>query len=448
MAATPPTAVAAASPLMQLLRKSYPAQFPSESSEEVSHSALIHSTYPRITYSDNEKAEITQWLITSAHIADATQDTAKSIERLSSLNTHLSTRTTLLGSKSSVADVAIYSRLAPVISGWSSDERTGEKGYHHVVRHIDFVQNSPLFNLKVEEEEKVKIDPDDVVVNIKPLDPKAEKERRKKEKDAAAAAAGGDGAQNTLPVGGQGKKDKENASGAADASSGQKSEKKQKQKKQPVPAPAEKPLSPSLIDLRVGHILKATTHPNADSLYVSTISVGDPAGTESTSEYEHDGRTYTVRTVCSGLNGLVPLEEMQNRKIVAVCNLKPVSMRGVKSCAMVLAASPRPQPGDADESHTTPVELVNPPSYAQTGERVWFEGWGGQDVEPEKQLNPKKKVWENCQPGFTTTTNKEVAFDPGAVEQLKGSGAAVGVGTLKTKGGVCTVSTLKDATVR
>ena len=448
MAATPPTAVAAAGPLMQLLRKSFPAQFSSESSEEVPHSTLIHNTYPEITYSDNEKAEITQWLITSAHIADATEDSAKSTERLSSLNMHLSTRSMLLGSKPSVADIAMYSRLAPVVSRWSSEERTGEKGYHHVVRHTDLVQNSALFKLKINAEEKVKIDPDDVVVHIKPLDPKAEKERKKKEKEAAAAAAGGDAAQKTLLVGGQGKKNSGNASGAPDAPSGQKSEKKQKQKKQPAPAPAEKSLSPSLIDLRVGHILKATTHPNADSLYVSTISVGDPAGTENTSEYEHDGKTHVVRTVCSGLNGLVPLEEMQNRKIVAVCNLKPVSMRGVKSCAMVLAASPRPQPGDADGSHTTPVELVSPPSSAQAGERVWFEGWGGTDVEPEKQLNPKKKVWENCQPGFTTTASKEVAFDPGSVEQLKDSGAAAGVGTLKTKGGVCTVSTLKDAAVR
>ena len=34
------------------------------------------------------------------------------------------------------------------------------------------------------------------------------------------------------------------------------------------------------------------------------------------------------RTVVSGLAGLVPLEELQNRKVVMVCNLKPVNMRG------------------------------------------------------------------------------------------------------------------------
>lgn len=203
----------------------------------------------------------------------------------------------------------------------------------------------------------------------------------------------------------------------------------------------EKPLSPALIDLRVGHILKAETHPNADSLYVSTIACGDPLGTDNTSEYEGQ----VVRTVCSGLNGLIPLEEMQNRKIVAVCNLKPVTMRGVKSCAMVLAASPRVAEGE--DSHKGPVELVSPPTDSKAGDRVYFEGWEG---EPEPVLNPKKKVWEMIQPGFTTTDALEVGFDVEAVPQLSGEGEnkKIGVGKLKTTTGLCTVNTLKGATVR
>lgn len=205
--------------------------------------------------------------------------------------------------------------------------------------------------------------------------------------------------------------------------------------------PAEKPLSPSLIDLRVAHILKAEKHPNADSLYVSTVACGDAPGTDNTSEYEGQ----IVRTVCSGLNGLIPLEEMQNRKIVAVCNLKPVTMRGVKSCAMVLAASPRVAEGE--DSHGGPVELVSPPPDAKAGDRVFFEGWEG---EPEGQLNPKKKIWETIQPGFTTTDSLGVGFDVEAVPQLSGEGAEkkTGVAALKTAAGLCSVKTLKGATVR
>jgi aminoacyl tRNA synthase complex-interacting multifunctional protein 1 len=206
-------------------------------------------------------------------------------------------------------------------------------------------------------------------------------------------------------------------------------------------APVEKPLSPSLIDLRVGHILKAETHPNADSLFVSTIACGDAPGTDNTSEYEGQ----IVRTVCSGLNGLIPLAEMQNRKIVAVCNLKPVTMRGVKSCAMVLAASPKVAEGE--DSHKGPVELVNPPADAKAGDRVFFEGWEG---EPEAVLNPKKKIWETIQPGFTTTDALEVGFNVEEVPQLSGEGAdkKTGVAKLKTAAGLCSVTTLKGAVVR
>ncbi|OCL13846.1 multisynthetase complex auxiliary component p43 [Glonium stellatum] len=448
-------------PLVSLLKSSFPSTDVSTETDPVKASSSI---FPTAQYSDAEKAEINQWLITASHVAAPTQDQAKTDERLASLNTHLSSRTTLLGSKPSVADIALYQKLAPVVSKWTPEERTGEQGYHHIVRHLDFVQNSPAFGLKLNE--KVKVDPDEVIFKIKPIDAKAEKERKKKEKEAAAAsaAASGSATPTTLkeePAGeaqGGRKSKKEKAKDKvqqigdsavsaigkeAPGVAGQNQGKKEKKEKQPKPqkaAPVEKPLSPSLIDLRVGHILKATTHPNADSLYVSTIACGDPPGTDNTSEYEGQ----IVRTVCSGLNGLIPLEEMQNRKIVAVCNLKPVTMRGIKSAAMVLAASPRVAEGE--DSHKGPVELVNPPADSKAGDRVFFEGWEG---EPDGVLNPKKKVWETIQPGFTTTEDLEVGFDVSAVPQLSGEGESKeGLGKLKTSAGVCTVKTLKGATVR
>uniref|UniRef100_A0A8H7N3R7 tRNA-binding domain-containing protein n=1 Tax=Bionectria ochroleuca TaxID=29856 RepID=A0A8H7N3R7_BIOOC len=362
------------------------------------------------TYTPTEEAEIQQWLTTSERLK-AGDDKSSIIE---TLNSHLSSRTTLLGVKPSKADVAIYETLSPVVAQWSPDERSGEKGYPHIVRLIDFVQNSPIFGLAVKDESKIKVDADDVRFVKKPVDAKAEKERLKKEKAAAAAAAtaGGD------------EKVKEVVAEAKEAVAGQakpKKEKKEKAPKQPKAAPAAAPLSPSLIDLRVGHILKAIQHPDADSLYVSTIAMGDPAG-EDTTEYEGQ----VCRTVCSGLNGLIPLEEMQGRKVVVVCNLKPVKMRGIKSSAMVLAASPKLKEGEG----------------AKAGERVFFEGWNGKS---EGILNPKKKIWETFQPGFTTTDSLEVAFDAKAVEQLGKSD----VGKLVTEsGGVCTVKSLKGATVR
>ena len=400
---------------------------------------LSTSAYPHVEYSQPEKAEIEQWLITSSHIATATEDPAKTAERLSSLNTHLSTRSTLLGSKPSVADVGMYARLAPIIKLWTPEQRTGEQGYHHIVRHLDFVQNSPMFSLKVDESDKVPVDVDQIIAPVKTFDAKAEKEKKKKEKAAAAGGEAPAGESVKEKAKEAGEKAKDVAGAVAAKVPGVKKEKKEKQPKPPKAAAVEKPLTPAMIDLRVGHILKAERHPNADSLFVSTINCGDAPGTDNTSEYE--GKI--VRTVCSGLNGLIPLEDMQNRKVVTVCNLKPVTMRGIKSCAMVLAASPRLAPG-VEDNHAGPVELVDPPVAAEAGDRVYFEGWEG---EPEPVLNPKKKVWDYCQVGFTTTEAKEIAFDVSAVEQLKDSGKT-GLATLKTKSGNCSVPSLTGGIVR
>ncbi|KAL8793688.1 MAG: hypothetical protein Q9195_003737 [Heterodermia aff. obscurata] len=436
--------------LLSFLRSSYHDIVPS-STTEADVPTLSTTLFPSNKYTEPEKIELSQWLTTSSHLVDQSEDVAKHTERLGSLDTHLATRTTLLGSKPSVADVALYHSLAPLVREWGPDERTGEKGYPHIVRWLDFVQNSPVFGLKFNTEgfeEKVKIELDDVRFVRKPIDAKEEKERKKKEKAEVLAAAptlnGTSTSRKDLPVR-QGKPDTPQTSTAAAATDNpSKPTKKEKKEKAPKPAkaaPKETPLTPSLIDLRVGHILHCTLHPNADSLFVSTIACGDPPGTDNTSTHEPSGQI--VRTVCSGLNGLVPIAEMQNRKIIAVCNLKPVTMRGVKSAAMVLAASPRVK--DGEDPHKAAVELVSPPEGAEAGERVYFDGWEG---EPEGVLNPKKKVWEMCQVGFTTTESREVAFDGDAVEQLREEGRGKGVRKLVTTGrGVCTVKSLKGASV-
>ena len=416
------------------------------------------SSFTTLTYSETEQAEINQWLTTSDRLKASPAD-QKSL--LDTLNTHLASRTTLLGAKPSKADVALYESLAPQVSSWTAEQKTGEQGHPNIVRHLDFVQNSPIFGLTVADAEKVKVDPEEILYVKPPVDAKAEKERLKKEKAAAAAAAGGD--QATLADRTNEKKDKKSVgekvaakvehvkdkvvaavSGEGPADGQQKKKEKKEKAPKPQKAPAvAAPLSPCLIDLRVGHILKAIKHPEADSLFVSTIAMGDRAGTEDTAEFEGQ----VTRTVCSGLNGLVPLEEMQGRKVVVVCNLKPVKMRGIKSCAMVLAASPRLKEGEVD-NHAGPVELVTPPSDAPAGERVYFEGWQG---EPEGVLNPKKKVWETLQPGFLTTPEFDVGFDAGVVKELskEGEPAKSGVGKLVTaSGGACKVKTLAGGIVR
>ncbi|KAI0014403.1 nucleic acid-binding protein [Xylariaceae sp. FL0662B] len=392
-----------------------------------------------------EETEVQQWITTSERLKSSPSDTSI----LDKLNAHLTSRTTLLGTKPSKADVAIYESLAPAVKSWTPEQRTGQNGHPHILRHLDFIQNSSLFDLKIDDADKVKVDLDEILYVKPPTDAKAEKERLKKEKAAAAAAAAaGEGGvaatvvDRTKAAAGAVKDAAVDTKDKAAAAVGNGSDKPKKEKKEKAPKPqkapaAAAPPSPRLIDLRVGHILKAIKHPEADSLYVSTIAMGDKPGTDDTAEYEGQ----VCRTVCSGLNGLVPLEEMQGRKVVVVANLKPVKMRGIKSCAMVLAASPRLKEGEADD-HSGPVELVTPPPDSKPGDRVCFDGWRG---EPEGVLNPKKKIWETFQPGFTTTETLEVAFDGSLVKDA----GKEEIGKLTTAdGGVCTVKSLKGATVR
>lgn len=84
---------------------------------------------------------------------------------------------------------------------------------------------------------------------------------------------------------------------------------------------------------------------------------------------------------------------------MVMCNLKPVSMRGVKSHAMVLCATA------ADGE----VMFVRPPAAAVPGTPVQFEGH--EQVVPEKPfLNPKKKIWEQLQVGLKTNDSGEAGW--------------------------------------
>jgi methionine--tRNA ligase beta chain len=86
---------------------------------------------------------------------------------------------------------------------------------------------------------------------------------------------------------------------------------------------AQRPVHVSRVDLRVGLITTARKHPDADALYVEDILCGEEA----------------PRVVVSGLVKHIPEPEMQQRLVVVVANLKPANLKGVKSHAMVLAAT-------------------------------------------------------------------------------------------------------------
>ncbi|KAF3988216.1 hypothetical protein FT663_03530 [Candidozyma haemuli var. vulneris] len=328
-------------------------------------------------------------------------------ESLVTLNNNLRTKTFIVGHTPAKVDLDVFAKVLPVAQQWKSAEEYAQ--FRHIIRWADLVQNTLV---EVPQEEQLKVNFDTEV-------PREIKEKKKPAKEGAAAAgkeAAPAKAEKAASPAESGKKEKkpiseEDKKASAEAAKAKKAAKaKAKAEQQAKQAAAAVPPNPGMIDLRVGFIQKAVKHPDADSLYMSTIDMGDAEG---------------PRTVCSGLVKYVPLEDMQERYVVCVANLKPVSMRGVKSCAMVLCAS-----------NDTTVEFVNPPAGSKPGDKIFFEGY---NATPEKQLNPKKKVWETVQPGFSTTENFEVTYTAEGKEPAK---------LVNEKGELCKNSTIAKAEVK
>jgi methionyl-tRNA synthetase len=104
------------------------------------------------------------------------------------------------------------------------------------------------------------------------------------------------------------------------------------------------------MDLRVAQIVKIERHPKADRLYIETLEI---AGEE--------------RVIVSGLAPFYREEELLNKRIIVVYNLKPAKLRGVESRGMLLAASDRQGEGGGER-----VEVLDAGDMP-TGTRVSLE---------------------------------------------------------------------------
>jgi methionyl-tRNA synthetase len=76
------------------------------------------------------------------------------------------------------------------------------------------------------------------------------------------------------------------------------------------------------VALRVGKVVEASAHPNADKLLVLKIDLGEDK----------------PRTICAGIKSKFTPESLVGRNVVVVANLKPRMMRGIASEGMILAA--------------------------------------------------------------------------------------------------------------
>jgi len=103
----------------------------------------------------------------------------------------------------------------------------------------------------------------------------------------------------------------------------------------------------SKLDLRVAKIIDVKDHPQADKLYIMQIDLG----------------ALGKRVIVAGMKPFYSKDEINGKSIVIVSNLKPATIRGVKSNGMLLAA------GD----ETGIVSLLNP-GEASPGTEVYIEG--------------------------------------------------------------------------
>ncbi|GAA5911528.1 Arc1p [Sporobolomyces salmoneus] len=362
--------------------------------------------------SEEQRTQAKEWL---NKVESGKFDSAEDVK---SINEHLLPKTFVAGESLTAADLAVFAAVHPYIAKASHSDLLSHAA---VTRHFDHVQNLPLVSTALARSSlftpsAVSINVTDVpAVEIKP----DVKVKKPKAEGAAAPAEQPSKKANKEAVVGDKKKaeqrseNAEQVKGSEKKPKGEKKEKAPKEKKPAPPAPVVEAPAPWMVDLRVGKIIDVKLHPDADSLYVETIDIGEPE----------------PRTVVSGLVKYMTLDQMRGSTLITVCNLKPVAMRGVKSFAMVLCAT---SPDGKDSG----VEFVNPPPGSVPGDRVYFEGF--EDKTALELLNPKKKIFETVQPGFTTLENKEAAW----VDKESGK-----VHKIVTEKGVCAAANFVGASL-
>eukprot|EP00928_Gymnodinium_smaydae_P047058 TRINITY_DN31397_c0_g1_i1.p1 TRINITY_DN31397_c0_g1~~TRINITY_DN31397_c0_g1_i1.p1 ORF type:complete len:903 (+),score=195.37 TRINITY_DN31397_c0_g1_i1:63-2711(+) len=142
----------------------------------------------------------------------------------------------------------------------------------------------------------------------------------------------------------------------------------------------------SKLDVRVGRVVKAWHHPEADRLFVEEIDVGEPEG---------------PRQIVSGLREHYSLEQFQGRLLLAVCNMKPAKLVKVESSGMVLCAK---------NPEKKVVELLEVPEGAKVGDRVLPEGVPDTWKPMKPNLMQKKKIWESIAGELRTNGDRVACF--------------------------------------
>ncbi|CAG9322261.1 unnamed protein product [Blepharisma stoltei] len=328
-----------------------------------------------------EKAQTSGWVEAA--------NTMPPKEFISLLENKLLTRTFLVSNHITIADIAAYAVIQPVILSLSNSERLQ---YVCVLRWASHLQSLPGLKEKLPhvpvpersfevphalvkgpavEELKAppshKLNPEDLA-HRKSTDERSSKrssihEEFKSPKEKKAKEDKKKAQEETKAP--QEKKKEENKGPQEKKPKG---EAKPQEKKKPAKAeeaPEEGGDAFQYLELRVGRVEKVWRHPEADRLFCETVDLGAEK-----------------RTVVSGLVGHITEEEFTGKLVVLLANLKKSKLKGVVSEAMVLAAK-----------NEGTVELVSPPNGSKPGDLISVEGI---PFTPSRILPEKKKYWETA----------------------------------------------------
>lgn len=152
----------------------------------------------------------------------------------------------------------------------------------------------------------------------------------------------------------------------------------------------------SLVHLKVAQVEAVEDHPNADSLYVLKLRIGEDA-----------------RTVCAGLKKHLAKPELTGRKVVVVYNLKTANLRGVESSGMILAA-------EGEGGRLAPVD----PGAARSGDDVTAEGLASQP-KPGLTLKEFEKAPLTVKAGRVHYGERPLVSPLGAITAPAPDGASV-----------------------
>jgi len=149
------------------------------------------------------------------------------------------------------------------------------------------------------------------------------------------------------------------------------------------------------LDLRVGKILSAEDHPDAEKLFLLKIDIGEEA----------------PRQIVAGLRAYYSKEEMVGKSIILVSNLKPAKLRGLMSQGMLLAA-------DDESIGGTSVQLLRPSRDLPIGTKMNSGFNNTSSIIEYKDFQKVKMVVSKVSGGKVLCNSINIELPEGAPERI------------------------------